>query len=254
LPGVSDILFRRLETIGQLTAADRRLLEDLPLRIVELRRGEDAASDGEVVSQSCLLLRGFMHRYKMLPDGSRQILAFHTPGEIPDLHSLHLTRMDHSLAATEKSTVAFIKHTDILALLERSANISRLFWRATLIDSAVFRTWMVEMGQRPAVSHLAHHLCEVYVKLHVVGLTSDWVFRLPLVQEEIADALGLSAVHTNRTLQDLRARQLIHFEASTVHIMSWPGLVQLALFDPAYLHLREDVVLPSAEQGARSSA
>lgn len=242
MPGVSDILFRRLETIGQLTAADRRLLEDLPLRIVELGRGEDAASDGEVVSQSCLLLQGFMHRYKMLPDGSRQILAFHTPGEIPDLHSLHLTRMDHSLAATEKSTVAFIKHTDILALLERSTNISRLFWRATLIDAAVFRMWMVEMGQRPAVSQLAHLICELYLKLYAIDLARGFVFRLPLVQEEIADALGLSAVHTNRTLQDLRARQLIHFEASTLRILSWEGLTELALFDPAFLHFREGAV------------
>lgn len=246
MPGAIDIFVRRLETIGHLTSADRSLLTDMPMRIVELGKGEDAASDGEVVSQSCLLLKGFMHRYKVLPDGSRQILAFHTPGEIPDLHSLHLTRMDHSLAATERSTVAFIKHTDIHALLERSANISRLFWRATLIDSAVFRTWMVEMGQRPAVSHLAHRLCEIYVKLHVIGLASNWAFRLPLVQEEIADALGLSAVHTNRTLQDLRARQLIHFEGGSVHILSWSGLVQLALFEPAYLHLREDVVLPTA--------
>lgn len=242
MPGISDILFRRLETIGQLPVADRRLLDDLPLRIVELGRGEDAASDGEMVSQSCLLLKGFMHRYKMLPDGSRQILAFHTPGEIPDLHSLHLTRMDHSLAATEKSTVAFIKHADILALLERSTNITRLFWRATLIDAAVFRMRMVGMGQRPAVSHLAHLICELYLKLYATGLARELVFRLPLVQEEIADALGLSAVHTNRTLQDLRARQLIHFEAGTLRILSWEGLTKLALFDPAFLHFREGAV------------
>ncbi|HEV7276257.1 MAG TPA: Crp/Fnr family transcriptional regulator [Devosiaceae bacterium] len=245
MPEAIDILIRRLETIGYVTATDRDLLADLPMRITALSKGEDAASDGEVVAQSCLLLKGFMHRYKVLPDGSRQILAFHTPGEIPDLHSLHLTKMDHSLAATERSTVAFLKHTDILALLERSPNISRLFWRATLIDSAVFRTWMVEMGQRPAVSHLAHQICEVYVKLFVTGLARNWVFRLPLVQEEIADALGLSAVHTNRTLQDLRARQLIHFESGNVRILSWEGLVQLAQFDPTYLHFREDVVLPA---------
>jgi CRP-like cAMP-binding protein len=242
LPGATDILIRRLETIGRVSAADRSLLETLPLRIMELGRGEDAASDGEVTSQSCLLLNGFMHRYKMLPDGGRQILAFHMPGEIPDLHSLHLPKMDHSLAATEKSTVAFIKHVDIHALLERSPEIMRLFWRATLIDAAVFRMWMVEMGQRPAVSHLAHLMCEIYVKLYAVGLAQDFEFRLPLVQEEIADALGLSAVHTNRTLQELRARQLIQFEAGTVSILSWPGLVRLALFDPSFLHLREGAV------------
>lgn len=244
MPGAIDTLLRRLETIGYVTDTDRALLADLPIRIVELGRGEDAASDGNVVSQSCVLLQGFMHRYKVLPDGGRQILAFHTPGEIPDLHSLHLTKMDHSLAATERSTVGFIKHTDISALLERSPNITRLFWRATLIDSAVFRMWMVEMGRRPAVAHLAHLVCEIYTKLHVIGLARNWVFRLPAVQEEIADALGLSAVHTNRTLQDLRARQLIQFEAGNVRILSWPGLVRLALFDPSYLHLREDVQLP----------
>jgi CRP-like cAMP-binding protein len=242
VPAAIDILIRRLVTIGELHAADQSLLQVLPLRILELSKGEDAAADGEVVSQSCLLLKGFMHRYKMLPDGGRQIVAFHTPGEIPDLHSLHLPRMDHSLAATERSSVAFIKHADILAVLERSPNLSRLFWRATLIDAAVFRMWMVEMGQRPAVSHLAHLICEIYVKLHVLGLAKDFEFRLPLVQGELADALGLSAVHTNRTLQELRARGLIQFENSTVRILSWPGLAQLAFFDPAYLHLREGVL------------
>lgn len=246
MPGAIDIMIRRLETVGEVSATGKELLHDLPLRVVELGKGEDAASDGEVVSQSCLLLKGFMHRYKVLPDGSRQILAFHTPGEIPDLHSLHLTKMDHSLAATERSTIAFIKHTDILELLQRSAEISGLFWRVTLIDAAVFRTWMVEMGQRPAVSHLAHLICEVYLKLLAVGLARDLVFRLPLVQEEIADALGLSSVHTNRTLQELRAREFIHFEAGTVRILSWHGLADLALFDPAYLHFREGAVtLPS---------
>jgi CRP-like cAMP-binding protein len=102
--------------------------------------------------------------------------------------------------------------------------------------------WMVEMGQRPAVAHLAHLICEIYLKLYAVGLARELVFRLPLVQEEIADALGLSAVHTNRTLQDLRARQLIHFEASTLRILSWEGLAELALFDPAFLHFRDGAV------------
>jgi CRP-like cAMP-binding protein len=101
---------------------------------------------------------------------------------------------------------------------------------------------MVEMGQRPAVSHLAHLICEIYLKLNVLDLAQNYVFRLPLVQEELADALGLSSVHTNRTLQELRARQLIHFESGTVTILSWEGLVELALFDPSYLHLREGVL------------
>src|SRR5688572_30257086 len=123
---------RKLESIGELSSEDREALQTLPLRVVELGRGVDATHDGAKPTECCLLVEGFMHRYKMLRDGRRQILAFHTPGDIPDLQSLLLRRFDHSLAATVRSTVGFIRHDDILDLVRARPTIGYVLWRDTL--------------------------------------------------------------------------------------------------------------------------
>jgi CRP-like cAMP-binding protein len=202
-------------------------------------RTKDAVRDGDVPSESCLLIEGFMHRYKMLPDGRRQILAFHTPGDIPDLQSLHVSVMDHSLAATVASTVAFIRHDDIKALIRRSPTTGDLLWRDTLIDAAIFRAWMVGLGQRSARGHMAHLVCEVFTRLRAVGLTDGNACPLPLTQTELGEALGLSTVHVNRTLQELRAEGLLQFQKGRLQILDWRGLKEAAQFDPTYLQLRD---------------
>ena len=183
-----------------------------------------------------------MHRYKMLADGRRQILAFHTPGDIPDLHSLSLATMDHSVAALTRCRVAFIAHEHLRSVMDASPRIRNALSRDTEIDAAIFRAWITGMGQRSAYGHMAHLLCEMFTRLRAVGLTSDGSCDLPMTQEELGDALGLSTVHVNRTLQELREVGLVSWRGTRLAVLDWEALKQVGDFDPAYLHLRAALV------------
>ncbi|HVX81838.1 MAG TPA: Crp/Fnr family transcriptional regulator [Devosiaceae bacterium] len=233
-----EALRRKLESIGELSESVVRALETLPLRLVRAERGEEVAADGAVSTACCLLIDGYMHRQKILREGGRQILAFHFAGDIPDLQSLHLHRMDHSLIATTACQVAFIPHDPLRQLTHNQPLLGDLLWRDSLIDAAIFRTWIAMMGRQSAVCHLAHTLCELFVRMAAVGLAQDNACRLPLTQEQLADALGLSIVHTNRSLQELRDSGLIRFDGRRLVILDWAGLRHLGQFDPTYLHLR----------------
>lgn len=233
-------LLHKLQTIGDLSQADEALLLGLPLRIAELRKGAIVVADGEVSSKSCLVIEGFMHREKLTPAGGRQILSFHPAGDIPDLQSLHLKKMDYNLVATTECRVALIDHRDLNAALLKSASLTGLMWRDSLIDAASFRAWMLMLGQTDANERMAHLFCEMFVRLRVIGLTRGMTFEFPVTQIDIADALGISAVHANRTLQELRARRLIMVERSEVTIPDWKALRRAAAFDPAYLHFTDE--------------
>src|SRR5947209_2189591 len=136
-----DRLILRLEAIGNVSDAERQGVRNLPIKVQELRADQDIVREGDRPWHSCLLLEGFLQRYKMLPDGKRQIMSFHVPGDIPDLESLHLAIMDHSLATLTASRVAFISHDALRDLIQAYPHIGDLFWRATLIDAAIFREW-----------------------------------------------------------------------------------------------------------------
>jgi CRP-like cAMP-binding protein len=238
MPQHIDRLVRKLESIGDLGAEDRRVIEQLPLRLRELPAGADAASQGQRPSASCLLLDGFMHRYKVVGNGGRQILALHTPGDIPDLMSVFLPVMDHSLAATVDCKVAFVEHRDIHDAIRQSRRLGELMWRDTLIDGAIFREWLTSMGRQPAANHLAHLICELFLRLQAVGLAVGNSCTLPLTQQVIADALGLSQVHTDRSLQILKARGFIEFEQNRLTVLDWDRMAAFAEFDPIYLHFK----------------
>src|SRR5215218_7414331 len=139
MPTNTQPLIRTLESIGALSDQDRAALANLPVQVRTLEADEDVVREGDVPSVCCLLLDGFVHRYKVLPDGKRQILAIHTPGDMPDLQSLFLKRLDHSLAASVPSTAAFIPHEALRALIRAHPTVADLFWRDTLIDAAIFR-------------------------------------------------------------------------------------------------------------------
>lgn len=233
-------LIQKLRTIGDLSQADEALLRGMPVRIAELRKGAIVVADGEVSSRSCLVLDGFMHREKLTPAGGRQILSFHPAGDIPDLQSLHLKKMDYNLVATTECRVAFIEHRDLNAALQKSASLTGLMWRDSLIDAASFRAWMLMLGQGDADERMAHLFCEMFMRLRAIGLARGTTFQFPVTQIEIADALGISTVHANRTLQELRARGLITVERFEVTILDWAALKELAAFDPAYLHFTDE--------------
>src|SRR5215207_401580 len=160
--------------------------------------------------------RGFSTAFKLTHDGKRQIISFHIPGEIPDLQSLHFDVMDHSMGTLARSTLAFLPHDTVRDLIRRCPQIGDAFWRETLIDASIFREWMVNLGRREAYGRIAHLLCEIYLRLRSVGLANGHAYELPLTQAELGDALGITTVHVNCTLQDLRGEGLITFKAGSV--------------------------------------
>ena len=230
-------LLRKLESIADLTPEEQQALLDLPMRVQPIEADQDIVREGDRPSRCCLVLRGFVCRYKMTAAGKRQIMAFHISGDIPDLQSLHLTVLDHSLGTITPCEVGFIRHEDVHALIRRYPRLGGLLWRDTLIDAAIFREWMVGIGQREAYGRIAHLLCEMMTKLKAVGLADGVTCELPITQAEIGDALGLSTVHVNRVLQALRGNDLITLQGGTLTVLDWGGLTNAGEFDPAYLHL-----------------
>lgn len=213
--------------------------------MTSLPKGRDMVSEGSQPHFSTLLIEGFAARDKHVPSGKRQIVSIHVPGDFVDLHSFLLKEMDHSVVAFTDCRMALVPHDRLRDITERYPNLTRLLWFSTLIDASIHREWLLGMGRRKAFANVAHLICELYIRLRVMGLTRDWRFDLPLTQQELADTTGLSIVHFNRALQDLRSRHLLTWEAGVVTITDWPGLVRRGEFDPDYLQLNMDDLAPA---------
>jgi CRP-like cAMP-binding protein len=233
-----DRLVRKLESITELTEHERQAVLSLPITTKDFRSDEDIVREGDRPWQCCLLVEGFLCRYKILPDGQRQIQSFHVPGDVPDLQSLHIPVMDHGLATVSPSKAALIPHDAIRDLTHAHPNVADKLWRDTLVDAAIFREWITNVGSREAPARIAHLLCEIFLKLQAVGLTKGNSFDFPITQSEIGDATGLSTVHVNRSIQKLRAEGLIVLEKARCTIEDWKGLKETAMFDPTYLSLK----------------
>jgi CRP-like cAMP-binding protein len=239
-PGYNPLI-RKLESVFILTDDERQALETLPMQITVIKDRQDIVREGDSPSRSCLILSGFACVYKMTVHGKRQIVSFTIAGDIPDLQSLHLKVLDNSVSTITPCRVGFITHDDLRNLCERYPRLAAAFWRETLIDAAIFREWVMNVGQREGVSRMAHVLCELLVRLRAVDLVEDHVCDLPITQTEFADALGFTPVHVNRVLQQMRAEGLIETQGSRLRIPDWNRLKQVGEFDPTYLHLvRED--------------
>ncbi len=231
------MLIAKLESIASLTPEERDALLALPMRVQEVRADQDVVREGDQPSQCTLVIEGFVCRFKFTDKGKRQIFAFHTPGDMPDLLSLHLKTLDHSVGTVSVCRLAFIEHEHMRELLRQHPRLMDLFWRDTLIDWAIFREWMLGLGRHAAKTRMARFFCEMVARLRAVGLERDGTVPLPLTQTELADALGLSTVHVNRVLQELRREQLIAFEDGALTVLDWGRLTEVGEFDPTYLHL-----------------
>ncbi|GEP04804.1 Crp/Fnr family transcriptional regulator [Methylobacterium oxalidis] len=234
-----DMLIRKLESIATLSDEERQAIRSLPAKTRVLQPRQDIVRDGDKPSQCCLILDGWAYRYKLIGGGRRQIFSFHVAGDIPDLQSLRLHTMDHSLATLTQATVAFLPHESLRDLTTRFPSLTAILWRDTLIDAAVFREWMTGMGRRDAFERIAHLFCELYLKLQAVGLAQSYRCPLPITQVDLGDALGLSNVHVNRVLQEMRGRGLITLHSGTLVIEAWDELMRACEFDPTYLHLEK---------------
>jgi CRP-like cAMP-binding protein len=233
-------MIRKLESIFTLTDDERQALETLPMQVNVIKDHQDLVREGDQPSRSCLILSGFACTYKLTAQGKRQIVSFAIAGDIPDLQSLHLKVLDNSVATISQCRVGFITHEALRDLCVRYPRITAAFWRETLIDASIFREWVTNVGQREAYERMAHLLCELLVRLRAVDLVEDHVCDLPITQSEFADALGVTTVHVNRVLQQMRADGLIETKGTQLKIPDWDKLKQVGEFDSTYLHLESN--------------
>jgi CRP-like cAMP-binding protein len=230
-------LIQNLGRRDHISDAERQLLEQLPRRTRPFQNGEEVVREGSRPSDSCLIVSGLAARAQFLHDGKRQLAALHVPGDFIDLHALLLKLMDHSVVAIGTCEAAFIPHASLLSLIESAPHLGRLFWLSTVIDGAIQRTWITSLGRRSPTMHIAHLICELYVRLELIGLAQDQSFEFPATQNDIADMVGLSLVHVNRTIQDLRLTQLVRWQNRVVTVPDIDRLRRFAEFDPTYLNL-----------------
>lgn len=239
----NTLLVARLESIFTFTDHEKSAILNLPIQVVEFQARQDIVREGDRPSRCCLVIDGLACTYKVTGRGKRQIMGFYIPGDVPDLQSLHLKVLDHSLGTVNACKVGFIQHDVLHDLCHRHPRITAAFWRETLIDAATFREWIMNVGRREAVSRMAHLFCEQVVRYRAIGLASDYSCDFPITQSELADAVGISPVHVNRTLQELRASELIRWNSGQLLVLNWARLKEVADFDPTYLHLRDESVV-----------
>ncbi|MGZ2410990.1 CRP-like cAMP-binding protein [Sphingomonas sp. F9_3S_D5_B_2] len=229
-------LTTKLARISHLDAEDRARLSGLTLRVESVPRWRHLVNEGEEPEQCCLLVTGFACRYKEAVTGSRQIVSFHLRGDLLDVQHLLLARADHSVQAITEASVAWIPKPELVRLAWERPNVGRALWRDSLIDASIFREWVLNVGRRDARSRIAHMLCEFVARCEAAGLGTADGFRLPMTQEQIADATGLTTVHVNRTLRALDEAGAIDRTGKQFRIIDWPLLCTIGDFDPAYLH------------------
>lgn len=233
-------LIVKLERFASLSRDDREAVLCASRNTRSVAPHRDILSDGDRPSHVHLIIDGWAARYKIVPDGGRQFTAYLIPGDFCDLHVAILKKMDHGIVALTGVTVAEIAHEEIRSLTDNRPGLTRALWWATLVDEAVLRAWLVNLGRRNAYERIGHLLCEMHVRMKNVGLVRDGAYELPITQEQLADTLGLTPVHVNRMLQRLRSEGLIALGGRMLRILDAAALRKASGFDPGYLHAQAD--------------
>jgi CRP-like cAMP-binding protein len=231
----------KLQLWRPLEAEDRAALLALPHRTVKFRPHEYLVREGDRPQNSCLILSGFAFRHKVAGNGGRQIFSIHMKGDLADLQNSLLGLADHNLQALTHVEAALIPVEAVQEIAFARPAVGRAMWYETLVDASIFREWTLNVGRRDARTRMAHMLCEFALRLEATGLGERCDYELPMTQEQLADALALTAVHTNRTLMGLAADGFITRTQRAVRIDDWLGLMKVGDFDPAYLHLGGEV-------------
>ena len=242
-------LLHRLERLNALSAVDRRRIAELPLKLVNFPPGRDIVSHGYPPSRCTLVLDGYLCRHKPVSGSRRQITSFFIAGDIADLATLHLPAVDYSITTVGPAVVAFVPHAALKEAADESAALAQAFWRETLMQAAISQEWIVNLGRRDAFARIAHIVCELTVRLQASGLARDFSFAMPWTQLDVADACGISNVHANRIIQELRHLGLVDWDSRRLKIHDWSSLTRLADFNDDYLHQSPDVRRESSFAG-----
>ncbi len=232
-----EALVRKLSRCAPLSSEEEGVVRSLPAETCEYAKGQVIVPEGAAPAESSVLLAGLAFRYKALPNGTRQIVSLHIPGDFVDLHSFVLRPIDHAIAAAVPSRVAKVPHERIAEIVFRYPRLTEALMWDMALDAATHREWMVGLGRRSAYERIAHLFCELYYRMRMAGLLRQDGFELRLNQVELGDICGLSSVHVNRSLQALRQDGLIRSEKGRLVIPDIARVSAAAGFDPAYLHL-----------------
>jgi CRP-like cAMP-binding protein len=226
----------KFERRGRLGDADRKALLALPHNVRRMSAGTHIIRDGDKPDYCSVVLSGFAFRHKITGEGGRQVIAIHMEGDFVDLQNCLLPVSDHNVQMLTDGEVAFIAKDAVRDLaLSRSA-IGMAMWVDTMIDSAIFREWVVNVGRRDARARIAHMLCEFSLRLEAAGLAKEHRYELPMTQEQLADSVGLTSVHVNRVLRQLGEEGLISRNKRAIVIESWSRMRDAGDFNERYLH------------------
>ena len=234
-------LVRNLELRAPLPAADREAIMAMPFALRTLEAGTYTIREAEPPGSCAILVSGFAFRHKLSGDGARQIVAMHIPGDALDFQNLFLDVADHSVQMLTRGQVAVIARPVLQALIASRPTVAVAVLVKILVEASIFREWVLNVGRRNARSRVAHVLCELAVRLEAEGLSGEYEYELPMTQEQLADAVGLTSVHVNRTLKALENEGLIKRTKRNISFPQWERLRDVGDFNRRYLHLERQV-------------
>lgn len=235
---MANAFIDKLSAHATLTEIDVSLLSDACVNQKDVAARRDLIREGDAPGPVFVILEGWACRYKLLPEGTRQITAFLMPGDCCDMHASVLNYMEHSIATLTSARVAMIPRLRMEELITTRPSLTRAFWWTQLVDEDTLRAWIVSMGRRNSLQRVAHLMCELYVRARNIGHIEGNSFELPLTQGVLGDALGLTGVHVNRVLRKLRIAGVMELTAGSLIINDIGKLAAVAGFDDNYLHRR----------------
>ena len=234
-------MVRKLEYRGQFSDSDRVALRGLPHVVKTFEQHHFVVRERDQATHSCVLLSGFAIRHKIVGGGFRQIVAIHMKGEMVDVQNSLLGKADHSVQMLTLGKVAMIPREEIVRIAFERPAVGKAMWIDTLVDGSIFREWIANVGRRDARTRIAHILCEFGLRLKHAGLGDETGYALPMTQEQLGDATGLTSVHVNRTIKTLEAEGLIERATPrSITVGDWKKLAGVGDFDSGYLHMKED--------------
>jgi CRP-like cAMP-binding protein len=232
-----DLFIQKLRARHELSRDEEAALRGMRWSDRRYERHQVMVRSGELLEYSMLLLSGFALRCKFTADGARQILETNVAGDFIDLHGFILRRLDHEITAASRCNIGLVPHSELKRVSELCPRLSRILWFQTLVDAAITREWMLVLGKKRSRARVAQFFCEMHSRLKLVGLTSDGGYAIPFNQQELADITGMTPVHLNRCLKELREADMVTFRNGQVRLHDPAGLARDAQFDPGYMHI-----------------
>lgn len=228
---------QKLETRSKLTEDERQIILNLPFHPRHVGSNQDFVQQGEEVTHSCFILEGMVGTFGQNKRGERQITSVFVAGDMIDLNTVVLPQAMADLQALTPTTILQVPHSVLRRVAGEYPGIAEAFWRECVIDAAILNEWVVNVGRRDARSRLSHLLCEIACRTGRTRIDDGYSFPFPITQNQLADMVGLTAVHVNRTLKGLKEDQLIEMQHRSVRILNWSRLTHIGEFDPTYLRL-----------------